>query len=41
MPYYHMKEMWTPLKMIGIKFFKTEDGHLFVKVWKQNRKLIK
>ncbi len=41
MPYYHMKEIWTPLKLIGIKFFKTSDGQLFIKKWNQPRKLIK
>lgn len=25
MPLYSTKEIWTPLKLIGIKFFKTRD----------------
>lgn len=29
------------LKMVGIKFFRTIEGQIFIKVWNQSRKLIK
>jgi hypothetical protein len=41
MPLYHMKEIWTPLKLIGLKFFKCEDdGHYYIKFGKHPRKRI-
>ena len=41
MPLYCMKEIWTPLKWVGIKFFKTLDEEdYFVKVGNKARKKI-
>ncbi|WNS81195.1 hypothetical protein RRU94_10310 [Domibacillus sp. DTU_2020_1001157_1_SI_ALB_TIR_016] len=41
MPLYSMKEIWTPLKWVGIKFFKTlDDGSYYVKVGSRPRKRI-
>lgn len=41
MPLYSMKEIWTPLKWVGIKFFKTlDEGDYFVKVGNNPRKKI-
>ena len=28
-----MKEILTPLKLIGIKFFKTRDKEYYIKLW--------
>ena len=39
MPYFHMKEIWTPLKLIGIRFFiETESGNIYIKLFKGHRK---
>lgn len=38
--YYHMKESWTPLSLIGIRFFKTNEKELFIKVGKKRRRRI-
>lgn len=35
-----MKEIWTPLKLIGVKFFKTPEGSVFIKVFNKPRKRI-
>lgn len=41
MPYYHFKEIWTPLALLGIRFFKEmESGALYVKAWNGSRKPI-
>ena len=40
MPGYYMKEVWTPLKFIGIKFFKSEEKSIFMKVLGKPRKRI-
>lgn len=40
MPMYHMKEIWTPLKLVGIKFYRTEEGHIYLKVWNRKRRRI-
>jgi hypothetical protein len=35
MPYFHMKEIWTPLKLIGIRFFiETESGNIYIKFFR-------
>lgn len=31
MPLIRMKEIFTPLKLIGIKLFKAADGQLYIK----------
>ena len=34
MPYYSFKELWTPLKPIGILFFKeSSEGTIWIKIW--------
>lgn len=41
MPLYSMKEIWTPLKWVGIKFFKTlDEGEYFIKIGNKPRKKI-
>lgn len=43
MPFYSMKEIWTPLKWVGIRFFKTidDDDAYFIKVRNSPRKRIR
>lgn len=39
MPYYHFVEIWTPLKLIGIRFFRDEESRrLWIKVWSGSRR---
>ncbi|MCM3585219.1 hypothetical protein M3182_05615 [Mesobacillus maritimus] len=40
MPLIHMKEIFTPLSFIGIKFFRSKEGQIFIKMGKQPRKRI-
>ncbi|MFC3884684.1 hypothetical protein ACFOU2_14745 [Bacillus songklensis] len=40
MPLYHMKEIWTPLKLINIKFFKSDKAGGYIKIGKNPRKRI-
>ena len=35
-----MKEILTPLKLIGIRFFKTRDKEYYIKIWNRPRKRI-
>jgi hypothetical protein len=41
MPLYQMREIWTPLKLVGVKFFKTEEGSIFLKVFNKRRRKLK
>jgi hypothetical protein len=41
MPNYYFKEIWTPLKFIGIKFFRDDELRLWVKFWSRKRSLIR
>jgi hypothetical protein len=41
MPYYVFKEIWTPLKYIGVRFFLEESGDLYVKVGLKPRRRVK
>ncbi|GAF65036.1 hypothetical protein BTS2_1933 [Bacillus sp. TS-2] len=38
MPMHHMKEIWTPFKLFRVKFFKSDEGSIYIKVGKQKRK---
>ncbi len=40
MPLLHMKEIFTPLKLIGIKVFRCKEGNTYIKVWNRPRKKI-
>ncbi|MDF9760421.1 hypothetical protein OKW24_002194 [Peribacillus simplex] len=40
MPLLQMKEIWTPLKLVGVKFFKSDDRSVFIKVFNQHRRKI-
>lgn len=32
MPLLQMSEIWTPLKLVGVKFFRSEDSSIFIGV---------
>ncbi|CAH1192846.1 hypothetical protein PAECIP111891_00450 [Paenibacillus allorhizoplanae] len=38
MPIYYLIEIWTPLKLVGIKLFKDDEGILWIKYWGFKRK---
>lgn len=38
MPLIEMKEISTPLKLIGIKLFKSSEGEVYVKIGKRPRR---
>jgi len=38
MPLIEMKEISTPLKLIGLKFFKSREGEIYIKVGNRPRK---
>ncbi|MBM7661623.1 hypothetical protein JOC85_002426 [Bacillus mesophilus] len=39
MPYYTFKEIWTPLSLFRIRFYKdVERGTLYIKVGKASRR---
>jgi len=38
MPLIHMKQVFTPLKFVGVKLFKSTEGHLYIKVGNRPRK---
>lgn len=40
MPYYTFVERWTPLKILGIRFYKDEEGKWWIKVWSSKRRRI-
>ncbi|CAH1192627.1 hypothetical protein PAECIP111892_01050 [Paenibacillus auburnensis] len=41
MPSYYFKEIWTPLKLVGIKFFRDDELRLWVKLWSKKRTLLR
>jgi hypothetical protein len=39
MPYYHFREIWTPLKLVGLRFFiEGHDNTLWVKWGNRHRR---
>lgn len=39
MPLVQLKEVFTPLRLIGIKVFRDkQDGRLYIKAWKRSIK---
>ena len=40
MPYYIFKEKWTPLKIIGIRFYYDDLGRKWIKFWGMKRRLL-
>lgn len=42
MPLYSLREIWTPLKFLGIKLFKSDDyGDYFFKIWNNRLRRVK
>lgn len=41
MPSYYFKELWTPLRLVGIKLFRDDDGFLWIKWWSKPRKRLR
>jgi len=41
MPFYHFRRVWTPLQWIGIRFFRDDEGNLWIKAWNRRRRLIR
>lgn len=41
MPNYYFKEVWTPLKLISIKFFRDDEQRLWVKFRSNQRRPLK
>lgn len=40
MPYFHFSEFWTPLKIIGIRFYRDEDHNTWIKIWNKPRRML-
>ena len=40
MPLIEMKEILTPLKLLGIKLFRSREGYIYIKLWNRPRKKI-
>ncbi len=38
MPNYYFKEIWTPLKLVHIKFFKDDENLYWIKVGHHSRR---
>ncbi|MEK4850313.1 hypothetical protein NST04_10720 [Paenibacillus sp. FSL H7-0756] len=41
MPNYYFREMWTPLRLFGIRFYRDDQERLWIKKGKQRRKLVR
>lgn len=41
MPSYYFKEFWTPLSWVGVKFFRDDEGYLWIKWWSNPRKRLR
>lgn len=41
MPHYYFKEIWSPLKLIGIRFYLDDEEHMWIKVWSKARRPLK
>ncbi|SDX27146.1 hypothetical protein [Paenibacillus sp. CF384] len=40
MPNYIFKEVWSPLKLIGVRFYRDDDNNLWVKMWSKQRRRV-
>jgi hypothetical protein len=38
MPLVHMKEIYTPLRLLGIKLFRSKEGQTYIKIDSKPRK---
>lgn len=41
MPNYHFREIWTPLKILRIRFFRDDENRLWIKIGSNKRRLFK
>lgn len=41
MPNYYFKEIWTPLKLLRICFFKDDEDRIWVKFFSKPRRLLR
>lgn len=41
MSIYYFKEIWTPLKLVSIRFYLDDENRVWVKVWSKHRRLLK
>jgi hypothetical protein len=38
MPLIHMKEIYTPLRFLGVKLFRSKEGQIYIKIGSKPRK---
>jgi hypothetical protein len=41
MPNYYFKEIWSPLKLIGIRFYRDDEDQVWIKMWSKARRRLK
>ena len=41
MPYFHFKEVWTPLKLVRIRFYRDEERRLWIKAGSGRRRPVR
>ncbi|SEO53665.1 hypothetical protein SAMN04487895_108236 [Paenibacillus sophorae] len=41
MPNYYFKEIWTPLKLFRISFFRDDEDRVWIKFGKKPRRLLR
>lgn len=41
MPNYYFKEVWSPLKWISIRFFRDDEGQVWIKIGSKARRPLK
>ncbi|WP_341348328.1 hypothetical protein [Paenibacillus sp. FSL H3-0469] len=41
MPNYYFREVWTPLRLFGIRFYRDDQDRLWIKKGKQRRQLVR
>ncbi len=41
MPHYYFDEIWTPLKFVGIRLFRDDDGGIWIKYWNTKRRRLR
>jgi hypothetical protein len=38
MPNYYFIEIWTPLKFVGVRLFRDDEGRVWIKYWNAKRR---
>ncbi|MDI4644804.1 hypothetical protein [Cohnella hashimotonis] len=41
MPYYYFHEVWTPLKLFGIRLYRDEERALWIKAWHAKKRKLR